>query len=158
MDPFLSRCVERWHSLRDFEVQLVDATNFDLFLEPSTLPSHFRDLAPHLREDVLKVALLAHFGGLLMDKDSLPVQEDGVLQIWSSLQGSTAEVLGTYSYHQECQWSLGMWFFAAKKGSAFMQQWLKLVLQELGGDSRCVWRNVFFFFFFSDLLENDICS
>ena len=133
-DPFLQRCVDRWHSFlsSDFEVHLVEAKHFDQWLNSSALPQNFGDLPSKVQEDVLKVALLAHFGGLLVDVGSMPIQQDSMMQIWTSLQDSDAQALGTYSYHQECQWSLGMWFLAAKKGSRFMKHWLKLLLEEIG--------------------------
>ena len=134
-EEFLRRCVDRWHSFlsSDFEVHLVEAKHFDLWLNSSALPQNFGDLPSKVQEDILKVALLAHFGGVLVDVDSIPIQQDSMMQIWTSLQDSDAQALGTYSYHQECQWSLGMWFLAAKKGSAFMKHWLKLLLEEIGG-------------------------
>ena len=134
-DEFLRRCVNRWHSFlsSDFEVHLVETKHFDRWLNSSALPQNFGDLPSKMQEDILKVALLAHFGGLLVDVDSIPIQQDGsMMQIWTSLQDSDAQALGTYSYHQECQWSLGMWFLAAKSNSAFMKHWLKLLLQEVG--------------------------
>ena len=95
-EEFLRRCVDRWHSSlsSDFEVHLVEAKHFDLWLNSSALPQNFGDLPSKVQEDILKVALLAHFGGVLVDVDSIPIQQDSMMQIWTSLQHSDAQALG----------------------------------------------------------------
>lgn len=112
----------------------MDSTNFDQFLPQGLLPKHFGEMKPETQKEVLKVALLFEFGGLLFDGSSVPINKDGLMQIWTTLQSSRAEALGTYSMQHGCErWHLGMWFLAAKPQSSFVKHWWALLLQERGG-------------------------
>eukprot|EP00438_Fugacium_kawagutii_P034318 Skav221745 [mRNA] locus=scaffold2555:50656:53905:+ [translate_table: standard] len=113
-------------------VRIVDSRNVDQFLPKGLLPKHFGEMKPETQKEILKVALLFKFGGLLFDASSVPISKDGLMQIWTTLQSSQAEALGTYSMQHGCHWHLGMWFLAAKPGSSFIKHWWNLLLQEIG--------------------------
>ena len=120
-----------------FDIQVVNQQNYNQWVFPSSLPISFETLEPRaVQEDVLRVALLAHFGGISVDVSSVPGEHHGLWQIWKALETSDVEALSTYNYREHCKWELGMWFLAAKKNSAYMEHWNHLMIQQLDGAQR----------------------
>lgn len=130
MPPVVARCVTNWKRFNpDYQVHMVSASTLGQYLDE--VPEGLHRLAAPKQSDWIRLALLAHHGGIWLDASIFLTQS---LDWVNALQRrKNAHFVGYYldRYADGSPFPvIDSWFLAAPAGSPFIGDWLKLFQRE----------------------------
>ena len=145
LTPFLQLCLKSWRVKHpEWQVVVLDSANLWQYLTAEDLPSTFTQIQrASLQSDLVRLAILAKYGGCYVDMSSLATQPAAEMA-WARI-GEGACLVGFRAPHFIPDF-VSAWFLAAPQQEPIVVEWSKMFNHVMEGrvDDRDIHHHSFF--------------